>query len=240
MHLLVLLCLFPQGGISDTRDERIKDFLNKNDVEALELSLWSNPNRTISFNDIMLVFKKQYNLDIAVNYGAFAGNKKEIDLNQRVKRIISKNKYIPRGLALQLYLDNFKSDLTFAVDGGTIWIVPGKGTLTDHCKTCELGQILKATKPKYDTELNKEGTNRVQIPPTDLIGALQFFSSEDRGNFALFVRDRNLPLSALQTQVKIPKYTDLSYDAILKNLLGQANCTYIVNSNSVVVVPLAK
>ena len=238
MHLLCLLCLFPQNGISDTRDTRIKDFLNRQDVEAAELYLWNNPNRVISFNDIMLVYKKQYNLDIAINYSAFPVNK--VNLDQGVKKIVSRSKHIPRGLALQFYLDSFKPDLTYTVDGGTIWIVPGKGTLTDQGKNCEVAQMLKSTKPKYDTELNKEGSNRVQIPPTDLIGALNFFASEDRGNYPIFVRERNLPLSVLQTRVKVPPYSDMTYDAILKNLLSQVNCTYIVNSNSVVVVPVAK
>lgn len=237
MQLLALLVCLSQGNIADSRDERIIEFLKKGDVEAWELHLWNNPNKAVLFNDIMQVYKKQYNLDIAINYRAFPTNNRTVILDQVVKRINSRDKNIPRGLALQLYLDNFQADLTYTVDDGTIWIVPGKATLADESKTSDLGHLLRTAKPKYDNNLNKEGSNRLQVVPTDLISALNFFAEEDRGNFRLFVRTRNLPLSTMQTRVKIPNYADLTYDAILKNILGQVNAKYIVNSNAVVIVP---
>jgi hypothetical protein len=231
------LLLFPQNSIADARDERIRDFLKKGDVEAWEIHLWNNASKGVMFQDIMQVYKKQYNLDIAIRYSEFPGNNRKVLVDLPIKRIISRDKNIPRGLALQLYLDNYKTDVTYAVDNGTIWIVPGKGTLVDESKNSELSRMLKTTKPKYDNGLNKEGSNRVQVPPSDLLSALNFFANDDRGNFRLFVRDRDLPLSTLQARVKVPDYADLSYDAILNKMLSQVNARYIVNSNSVVIVP---
>jgi hypothetical protein len=240
LQLLMLICLFPQSGISDSRDEGIKSFLKRDDkdIVASESYLWSNPNRVVTFNDIMMDYKKKYGLDIAVNYRAFGNDKKHFTLTQPIKRIPAMDSVIPRGLALQLYLDNFKSDITYHVEGGTIWIVPGKSTLEDERassnKPEDVGTTLK-TKPKYDTRLNKEGTNRIEIPPSDLQGAIHFFA--DQGKFRVFVRDRNIPTNTMNLSVKVPAFSDMTYDAILKNLLDQVNLKYIVHSNSVVIVP---
>jgi hypothetical protein len=241
LQLLVLICLFPQSAISDSRDEGIKSFLKRDDkdVVATETYLWNNPNRVVTFNDIMMDYKKYYNLDIAINYHAFGNDKQvRIGLNQPVKRIVAMDNVIPRGLALQLYLDNFKSDITYHVEGGTIWIVPGKATFADERrfsnKPEDTGNILK-TRPKYDTRLNKEGTNRIEIPPGDLQGAIHFFA--EQGKFRVFVRDRNIPASTMNLSIKVPPFTDMTYDAILKNMLDQVNLKYIVYSNSVVIVP---
>ena len=240
LQLLVLICLFPQSGISDSRDEGIKSFLKRDDKDmvATEAHLWSNPNRVVTFNDIMMDYKKQYNLDIAINYRAFGNDKRLFTLSQPIKRIPAMDSVIPRGLALQLYLDNFKSDITYQVEGGTIWIVPGKSTFEDEHrfsnKPEDAGTTLK-TRPKYDTRLNKEGTNRVEIPPGDLQGGIHFFA--EQGKFRVFVRDRNIPASTMNLSVKVPAFADMTYDAILKNMLDQVNLKYIVNSNSVVIVP---
>ncbi len=240
LQLLALICLFPQSGISDSRDEGIKSFLKRDDKDmvAWESHLWNSPNRVVTFNDIMLNFKKHYNLDIAVNYQAFGNDKRLFVLTQPVKKIQALDNVIPRGLALQLYLDNYKSDITYVVDGGTIWIVPGKGVIEDESrysnKAEDVGTILK-TKPKYDTRLNKEGTNRIEIPPGDLMGAIRFFA--DQGKFRVFVRDRNIPTNTLNLSVKVPAFSDMTYEAILKNLLDQVNLKYIINSNAVVIMP---
>jgi hypothetical protein len=237
LQLLVLVCLVPQAGVSDPRDDRINEFLKRSDVEAWEQSLWNNPGRTVSLNDIMMVYKKRYNLDIAVNYRAFGGDRKQLSVDQPVRKIAARDKIIPRGLALQLYLDSYVKELTYFVQGGIIWIVPGKSVLPDESASSELGNILRTTKPKYDNELNKEATNKIHIPPTDLGGVLSFFANEDRGNFRFFVRERGLPTGFLSSRVRVPLYNDSSYDAILKNILDQVGAKYIVNSNSVVILP---
>lgn len=240
LQLLALICLFPQSGISDSRDEGIKSFLKRDDKDmvAWEAHLWNNPNRVVTLNDIMLNFKKHYNLDIAVNYQAFGNDKRLFSLTQPVKKIQALDNVIPRGLALQLYLDNYKSDITYVVEGGTIWIVPGKGTIEDESrysnKAEDVGTILK-TKPKYDTRLNKEGTNRIEIPPGDLQGAIRFFA--DQGKFRVFTRDRYIPHNTMNLSVKVPPYSDMSYEAILKNLLDQVNLKYVINSNALVIMP---
>lgn len=242
IHLVCVLCLMPQAGANDPRDEKIKAFLNDPKVEAIEISLWRNPGQIVTLNDIMMVFKKQYNLDIAVNYKAFTHlhfNKdmRRMLLEQPIRRIESRDKYIPRGLALQFYLDNFKPDLTYTVDAGTIWIIPGKNKLADESKDSRLGDILRTTKPKYDTQLNQEKTNPLQVPPNTLLGALRFFASEDRGDFHLYARERDLPHNLYQMQIKVPPYTDKSYDVILRDILRQVNASYIIHDNSVVIVP---
>ena len=237
LHLLTVLLLLPQAGISDPRDERIMEFLKRNDIEAWETYLWSNPGRTVNMNDIMIVYKKQYNLDIAINFKAFPTNNRQVMLDHTVKRIIARDRLVPRGLALQLYLDNYTTDLTYTVNGGTIWIVPGAGTISDESKTSPLAQTLKSVKPKYDNGLNKEGTNRLQVPPSDLLSVLQFFAAEDKGDFRFFIRNRSLPVSFAQMRVRVPDYADMSCDAILKNVLSQVNARYIVNSGAVVIVP---
>src|SRR5947209_2562915 len=65
LQLLTLICLFPQSGISESRDDGIKSFLKRDDkaMVATEAYLWNNPNRVVTFNDIMIDFKKQYGLD---------------------------------------------------------------------------------------------------------------------------------------------------------------------------------
>src|SRR5262249_9229111 len=73
LQLLLVVLLMPQGSITDPRDERIMEFLKRSDVEAWETYLWNNPARTVTMNDIMITFKKQYNLDIAINYSSFPG-----------------------------------------------------------------------------------------------------------------------------------------------------------------------
>lgn len=241
LQLLALICLFPQSGISDSRDEGIKSFLKRDDKDmvAWEAHLWNNPNRVVTFNDIMMNFKKHYNLDIAINWRAFANDRQvRMGLTQPIKKIAAMDNVIPRGLALQLYLDNFKIDVTYYVEGGTIWIVPGKASIEDESrysnKAEDVGTILK-TKPKYDTRLNKEGTNRIEIPPGDLQGAIHFFA--DQGKFRVFVRDRNIPQNTMNLSIKVPPYSDMSYEAILKNLLDQVNLKYVINSNAVVILP---
>ncbi|HQR42618.1 MAG TPA: hypothetical protein PLX97_08030 [Gemmatales bacterium] len=237
LQLLCLLCLIPQAGISDPRDEKIKQFLKRPNEEALELYLWRNPSRAVTLNDIMLVYKKQYNIEIAIQYSAFGHDKRHVLLNMPLKRIEARDKVIPRGLALQLYLDNYPTPLTYQVENGTVWIVPGKASMCDESRTCELGQMLKKTKPKYDDKLNLEETNRLQIPPSDLLGALHFFSDNDRGNFRVFARERDLPRNTMQKQIKVPAFTDKSYDVVLKQLLDQVQATYIVQDGVVLVVP---
>lgn len=237
LYLFCLVCLVPQVGISDPRDEKIKEFLKRPNEEAVELYLWRNPGRSVTLNDIMMTYKKQYNIDIAIQYSAFGKDKRHVQLDMPLKRIETRDKYIPRGLALQFYLDNFRSELTYTVENGTVWIVPGKANFCCEANRCELGSVLKKTKPKYDHTLNKEETNRVQIPPSDLLGALHFFGETDRGNFRVFARERDLPRNVMQRQVKIPAFADKTYDAILKNLLDQVNASYIVYDGAVIVVP---
>jgi hypothetical protein len=237
LHLFCLVCLVPQAGISDPRDEKIKEFLKRPNEEAVELFLWRNPNRSVTLNDIMMTYKKQYNIPIAIQYSAFGNDKRHVQLDMPLKRIETSDNYIPRGLALQLYLDNFRSDLTYHVENGTVWIIPGKATLSDESSRSELGSVLKKTKPKYDDKLNLEETNRIQIPPSDLLGALYFFGESDRGNFRVFARERNLPRNIMQRQIKIPSYADKNYDTILRQLLDQVNATYIVCDGAVIVVP---
>jgi hypothetical protein len=237
LQLFCLVCLVPQAGISDPRDDKIRQFLKRSNEEAVELYLWRNPNRSVTLNDIMMVYKKQYNIEIAIQYSAFGKDKSHVKLDMPLKRIETRDKYIPRGLALQLYLDNFRSELTYHVENGTVWIVPGKSTIADESSHCELGNMLKKTKPKYDDKLNQEESNRVQIPPSDLLGALHFFGETDRGNFRIFARERSLPKNLMQRQIKIPTFTDKNYDAILKNMLDQVNASYIVSDGVVVVVP---
>lgn len=241
LQLLALICLFPQAGVLDSRDEGIKSFLKRDDKDmiAWETFLWNNPNRVVTFNDIMLNYKKHYNLDIAINFKAFGNDKQvRLALTQPIKRIAAMDNVIPRGLALQLYLDNYKADVTYYVEGGTIWIVPGKATLEDDSRNSnkpeDVGTLLKA-RPKYDIRLNKEGTNRIEIPPSDLLGAIHFFA--EQGKFRVFVRDRNIPLNTMHLSVKTPAYSDMTYEAILKSLLDQVNLKYIINSNAVVIVP---
>ncbi|HQR06374.1 MAG TPA: hypothetical protein PLN21_06105 [Gemmatales bacterium] len=241
LQLLTLICLFPQSGASDSRDEGIKSFLKRDDKDmvAWESLLWNNPNRVVTINDIMMSYKKHYNLDIAINFKAFDNDRQvRLGLTQPLKKIAAMDNVIPRGLALQLYLDNYKTDVTYVVEGGTIWIVPGKGMIEDESrysnKAEDVGTILK-TRPKYDTRLNKEGTNRIEIPPGDLQGAIRFFA--DQGKYRVFVRDRNIPLNTMNLSVKVPPYSDMSYEAILKNLLDQVNLKYVINSNAVVIMP---
>lgn len=237
MYLVCLLCVMPQAGVNDPRDEKIKAFLNDPKREAVEAYLWNNPNHEVTLNDIMMVFKKQYNLDIAINYKAFNKDVRRMLLDQPIKRIEARGKHIPRGLALQLYLDNFKQDLTYHVEHGTIWIVPGKSTFADESKDSSLGDILRTSKPKYDTQLNKERTNPLQVPPTNLLGALRFFGAEDRGDYHVFARERDLPQNIYQMQVKVPPYSEKSYDYILRDMLKQVNASYIIHNNCVVIVP---
>lgn len=236
LYLVCLLCLSPLAVNDDPRDEKIKQFLKAPDKEAIELYLWKNPSRTVTLNDIMIVYRKQYNIDIAINYSSFNTNKSELLLNHPVKKIDARDKYIPRGLALQLYLDSFAKDLTYRVDGGTIWIVPGKANFACEGKYSELGHVLTKTKPKYDDKPNREETNRMQIPPSDLMGALRFFGNEDRGNFRVFVREKELPKNIYQTRIKIPAYTDKTYDAILREILDQVGATYVVQDHAVLIV----
>ncbi len=236
LYLVCLVCMSSLPVSDDPRDEKIKQFLKASDREAIELYLWNNPRRTVTLNDIMLIYRKQYNIDIAIDYSAFDSKKTERLLNHPLKRIDSRDKFIPRGLALQLYLDNFAKDMTYRVDGGTIWIVPGKAHFACEGKYCELGSVLTKTKPKYDDKLNREETNRIQIPPSDLMGALRFFGSEDRGNFRVFIREKELSKNALQTRVTIPAFTDKTYDAVLRELLNQVDATYVVQDNAVLVV----
>ena len=185
----------------------IQSFLKRDDKDmvATEAYLWNNPNRVVTFNDIMMDFKKQYNLDLAINYRAFGNDKRLFSLSQPIKRIEAMDSVIPRGLALQLYLDNYKTDITYQVDGGTIWIVPGKSTLQDERRAsnrADCAYTALKTRPKYDTRLNKEGTNRVEIPPGDLQGAIRFFA--EQGKYRVFVRDRNIPASTMNLSVKVP------------------------------------
>lgn len=236
--LCFLVCLTPQNGHTDPRDDRIKEFLKRSDIEAWEQYLWNNPQRNVTLNDIMLIYKKQYGLEVAINYRAFGNEKKHVLLDRSVKKIASRDEYIPRGLALQLYLDSLNNgDLTYHVQNGTIWIVPGKGTLSDESKNSELGETLRKTKPSYDDKLNLEATNRSRVPPTDLLKAIQFFADESQGNFRFFVRERNMPRNLMHTQIKVPAFAELSYDAILKNLLDQVNASYIIHDNAVIIVP---
>ena len=239
VSLTVAACFSPvtDNNSDDPRDVRIKQFLKAPDREAVEQYLFRNPSRVVTLNDIMLLYRKQYNLDIAINYNAFS-SKDRINslLHHPIKAIDSRDKYIPRGLALQLYLDSFPADLTSHVQGGTIWIVPGKPHFQCEGKYCELGSLLRKTKPKYDDKLNREETNRVQIPPSDLLGAIRFFGSEERGNFRVFFREKELMKNALATRVQIPPYADKTYDQILRELLNQVNATYVVQDQAVVVV----
>jgi len=85
--------------------------------------------------------------------------------------------------------------------------------------------------------LNLEATNRTRVPPTDLLQAIQFFADDGQGNFRFFVRERGMPRNLMHTQIKVPAFADLSYDAILKNILDQVNASYIIHDDAVIIVP---
>ncbi|MFT3882903.1 MAG: hypothetical protein QM703_25015 [Gemmatales bacterium] len=53
----------------------------------------------------------------------------------------------------------------------------------------------------------------------------------------MFVRDRAIPHNTMNLSVKVPAFADMTYEAILKNLLDQVNLKYVINSNAVVIMP---
>jgi hypothetical protein len=59
LYLVCLVCMSPLSVSDDPRDEKIKQFLKASDREAIELYLWNNPRRTVTLNDIMLIYRLQ-------------------------------------------------------------------------------------------------------------------------------------------------------------------------------------
>jgi hypothetical protein len=179
-----------------------------------------------TLNQALAYFSEHHQLTLQVDDKAF----RKLGVTELGSQLVECQPvgHVPVGFALQLILDTLRPDVTYKVQGDRVLIVPGKPVYKDEHRTSRYARLLTKPAPEY-----KDG-----LPETTLEKALTDLS-QDGMFLPILIRHRPFGRDILAQKVTLPKLARATVGDVLRRLLRQADATYLVCNDYVLVVPAA-